>query len=245
MSQVKRIATYSLACVLVLAALVYLFRAHVAWGMVAAGNQFFGGAFAYNLTVADAFYQAAIALDADVPDAWHQRARIDFLHGNFSDALDKINTQIRLHGDSFMASYYIRGLIYGYVRNFPAAEEDFKRFLAWSPHNWAARNDLAWAYFSEGKFQEAADETFISLSANQSNPWILLNHAMAVYNLGYADVAEGELKKAQQIADTMTEAQWAVAYPGNNPAVAPQGLAEFKQTIADNLALVHKRAELR
>jgi tetratricopeptide (TPR) repeat protein len=231
----------ALACLLLLLGLV--FRPHVAWGLVLVGNQFFGGHLPYNLTVADGFYTAALALDSKVPDAWHQRARIAFLNGNFNVARERINTQLALHGDSLMASYYIRGLIEGYSRNFPAAEKDFIHFLTWDPHNWAARNDLAWAYFSEGKFQDAAQITFDSLAENPGNPWILVSHAMTVYNLGYPKVAEGLLIQAQSAVEKLTEADWSHAYPGNNPNIAAQGLREFKQTIANNLALVHNGAE--
>lgn len=72
------------------------------------GNYYFNvyGDGVYDLVRAEKFFYKALELDPRVPDAWHQLARIDFLRGKFRSALDKINWQIELHGDSFMASYY-------------------------------------------------------------------------------------------------------------------------------------------
>lgn len=208
--------------------------------LVEAGNSFFGAAAVYNLSIADALYRTAIYIDPNVPDAWHQRARIAFLRGDFADAREKIDRQLALHGDSLMASYYIRGLIAGYDGRFADAEGDFMKFIAWDKENWAAHNDLAWIYFSQGKFVEAKDQTALALSYAPQNAWLLMMHAMALYNLGEKERAYQELLKAKEAARLLTEGDWSWAYPGNDPAVASQGLAEFRATIDGNLALVHR-----
>lgn len=220
---------------------LFLLRAPIAFGTVRLGNQFFGGTLPYDLRVADMVYQAALFIDPEVPLAWHQRARISFLQGDFDKALSQINTQLEFHGDSFMASYYIRGLIYGYAKNYPMAEKDFLYYLTKNPYSWAGSNDLAWIYFAQGKFEETRDQTAKILIGQPDNPWILMSHAMSVYNLGDTKTALDELLRAKEEAEKLTEAQWSRAYPGNDPAIAPEGLAEFKETIEKNIALVHSK----
>ena len=168
----------------VVAVLIVLFHAQLAWGFVRIGNEFFGGSFPYNLAAADTAYTIALKLDPEVSDAWHQRARISFLRGNLDTALVFINTQIDLHGTSLMSSYYIRGLINGYREDFLPAETDFTTFILWDKTNWAAHNDLAWIFFSQGKFEEAEERSRGGLYIHPKNPWLLTTHAMALYNLG-------------------------------------------------------------
>jgi tetratricopeptide (TPR) repeat protein len=231
-----------LALVCLVLVLGLFFRSQIAWGLVLSGNEFFGGHLPYNLSVADGFYQAALVVDSQVNDAWHQRARIAFLRGDFGIALKRINTQIALHGDSFMASYYIRGLIYGYAHNYPAAEKDFSHFLTWSPHNWAANNDLAWIYFAQGKFKAAAIQSQVGLDVVPGNAWLLVTHGMALYNLGDTTGAQRDLEQAKRSASVLTDDSWTYAYPGNDPAIAIAGLAAFKKTIDKDLELVHNGA---
>ena len=215
-------------------------RALVADAALQVGNQFFGGGMPYNLNVADMSYRTALLLDPNVEDAWHQRARIAFLRGDFKLATTMINTQIELHGDTFMASYYIRGLIAGYAGRYGDAEKDFSKFLEWSPTNWAAANDLAWIYFSQGKFKEAAHWTAQSLKFSPYNPWLLLTNGMSEYNLGNKEKAKEQLVKAKEAAATLTPANWSRSYPGNDPRIALEGLAQFRATIDKNLELVNK-----
>ncbi len=209
------------------------------------GNSFFGGSMPYSLTMADYSYRTALLFDPKVEDAWHQRARIAFLKGNFDDALVKINKQIDLHGDSFMAAYYIRGLIYGYDKQYTNAEKDFLHFLTWDSNNWAANNDLAWIYFAQGKFDQALAQSAKGLAVNPGNAWLLTMHAMSLYNLGKSEKAYEELLEAKKSVEKLTEADWTHSYPGNDPAIAASGLAAFKATIEKNIELVHKALPTR
>ncbi len=220
-------------------------RKEMAPSLVQAGDWFFSEGFSYNVVIADRLYYVAILVDPNVVDAWHQRARIAFLRGDFAVALIAINQQIALHGDSFMASYYIRGLINGYRKEYEAAEADFERFVAWDPTNWAANNDLAWIYFAEGKFVEAKHQAEFGLVHNTANPWLLTTHAMAVYNLGNPMVAAVELAQAREAVANLTVYQWMRAYPGNDPALAQEGLAAFRATIDSDLSLVHSTIQKR
>lgn len=206
------------------------------------GNYFFNvyGDGAYDLNRAERFFKRAIELDPQVPDAWHQLARIDFLRGDFSKALDKINRQIELHGDSFMASYYIRGLIIGYKNkrggeDLDKAEGDFKKFLAWDEKNWAALNDLAWIYFLDKKFSEAEKTARRGLSFNPGNPWLLNTLGAALLNQGRNNEARPILEEAIRNAEKLKVEDWHKAYPGNHPNSALPGIESVKKTISENL----------
>ena len=53
---------------------------------------------AYDLEKAEIYFYRALEINPEIPRVWHQLARIDFLKGNFSGALEKINKQIDVHG---------------------------------------------------------------------------------------------------------------------------------------------------
>lgn len=205
------------------------------------GNHYFGvyGSSGYDVKKAEYYFGKAVEIDPKTPDAWHQYARVAFLRGDFSTAMYRINKQFEERGDELMSSYYIRGLIEGYMKDYPAAEKDFRRFLEWDPHNWAGNNDLSWIYFAQGKFKEAADQSSKGLGGSSPNPWLLVMHAMSMYNLGHKKVAEMELGKARESAQKLTEEQWAHAYPGNDPKIAGKGLTEFRKIIEQDIELVH------
>lgn len=240
MSRAKKIAVGFVGALAALVLCALAFNEAFALSMLRVGNGFFGGALPYSLTMADLSYRSALALDAEVPDAWHQRARIAFLHGDFSAAQWMIDRQIELHGDSFMASYYIRGLINGFAKRYAEAERDFAHFLTWDPLNWAANNDLAWIYFSQGKFMETEAQATHGLSANEGNAWLLMMRAMARFNLGNREGALEDLYAAKERAKLLTEEDWKRAYPGNDPAVSSLGLAELHATIEKNIKLIER-----
>jgi tetratricopeptide (TPR) repeat protein len=194
----------------------------------------------YDVSKAEYYFGKAVEIDPKTPDAWHQYARTAFLRGNYQTALERINMQFKERGDELMASYYIRGLIEGYSKDYSAAEKDFLKFIEWSPNNWAANNDLAWVYFAEGKFKEAKAQTEKGLLGNPNNAWLLVTHGMSAYNLGDKRQAIEDLLKARDAAKNLTEANWSRAYPGNDPQIAGEGLAAFKRAIENDLTLVYK-----
>lgn len=215
------------------------------------GNYYFnvGGSGEYDLEKADQYFKLAIAIDPRVPDAWHQRARIAFLKGNFSDALEKINTQISLHpplmnkwgihGDGLMASYYIRGLIEGYDHQFDKAIPDFEKFISWDNKNWAAYNDLAWIYFQKGDYRKTEEAADRGLALFPENTWLLTMKGVALLNEGRRVDARKVLIRALDKAKALTAEDWERAYPGNDPAIAEQGLAEMRKAIEFNVGLTH------
>jgi tetratricopeptide (TPR) repeat protein len=203
-------------------------------------DMYFGKGNSYNLGRAADLYNKALNVDPLVPHALHQLARIDFLHGDFDSALEKINRQIEIHGTDFMASYYIRGLIHGYRKEFPEAEQDFKTFLEWDPENWAALNDLAWVYFAQGKFSDAKNTAETGLAVNPNSPWLLTMRGMSRYNQGDREGAVVDLGRAKVEASRLEEADWSRAYPGNDPAIASAGLSAMRKAIDDNIERVNR-----
>ncbi len=210
------------------------------------GNHYFDvyGPEDYDVTKAEYYFGLAISIDPTLPDEWHQYARTAFLRGDFSTALERINMQFKMRGDELMASYYIRGLIEAYSKNYPAAEKDFLSYLKSDRNNWAANNDLAWVYFAQGKYIEVVQRIHgIATTAASPNPWLLTMDAMALYNLGNTKDAYKELLQARAAVATLTDADWSRAYPGNDPAIAGVGLAAFHQTIEDDIALVENASK--
>ncbi|MBI2108958.1 MAG: hypothetical protein HYT93_02125 [Parcubacteria group bacterium] len=203
------------------------------------GNYYFnvGGSGKYDLDRAAEYFNKALGVDPNVSDAWHQLARIDFLRGDFDGALEKINTQIELHGDSLMSSYYIRGLIYGYTKEYEKAEKNFLKFFEWDRNNWAVYNDLAWIYFQQGNYEKTRQTAEGGLAHFPNNPWLLNMTALAHMNLGNNEKAKIYFQKALFWAETLTESDWHRAYPGNDPNVAGQGVYEMKEAIRFNINL--------
>lgn len=206
------------------------------------GNYYFNvsGLGVYDLKKAEKHFERALKIDPNVPDAWHQLARIDFLRGNFADATAKINKQIEIHGDSFMASYYIRGLINGYTGNLKEAEADFKKFLSWDKTNWAVHNDLAWVYFKRGDYKKVEIIAKEGLTFDKNNPWLLTSLGASLLNQGKKSEAKKIFENAQIAAEALTEKDWNKAYPGNDPRMASSGLVAMKKTIEYNLELSKK-----
>lgn len=90
---------------------------------------------AYDVHAAAYFFQQALRLDPSLLYIHHEIARIYFLRGDFYDAITQIDIQIAEHGSSTPNSYYIRGLIEGYMGDYADSAKDYETFLASDPHN--------------------------------------------------------------------------------------------------------------
>lgn len=189
----------------------------------------------YDINRAQYFFQKAAALDPKYPYLYHELARISFLRGQYQLALAQINFQISMHGNSEPNSYYVRGLIEGYMGDYTAAVNDYAHFLQFDPNDWAAMNDDAWVLLKAQRFQDAANITAKGLALESNNPWLLNSRATALYELHHYADALAAAQKAQSAVATLTGAQWSHAYPGNDPAIAGEGLASFRQAVADNV----------
>ena len=189
----------------------------------------------YDVDRAERFFVSAMARDPDLPLVRHELARAYFLKGDFPKALGFINAQIALHGDEFPNTYYVRGLILGYMGNYDAAISDYRHFLRSEPRNWAAITDYAWVLLKADRPEDALRATAGGLAEFPDNPWLLNTNAIALFELGFSEAAYAQASRALLSSESITSEEWLRAYPGNDPAIAPQGIAAFKKAIGDNI----------
>jgi tetratricopeptide (TPR) repeat protein len=198
-------------------------------------RHFTARAHAYDIDKAEYFYQQAAALDIDTPYLFHELARIAFLRGDFSRALALINIQIEKFGDAAPNSYYVRGLIEGYVGDYAAARTDYAYFLQKDPNNWAAMNDYAWILLKASDPEEALRVTARGTSIYPQNPWLLNSLAIAQYELGSLEDAHMTAQRAVMAAQAVTKEQWLTAYPGNDPESAGEGILALQRSALENM----------
>lgn len=200
------------------------------------GNYYFGGG-AYDIGKAEKYLLQASGIDQSLPGLHYQLARIYFINGNFYKALEEINKEIELYPD-FKRSHYVRGLIHGYTYMFPEAESDFKEFLKWKPNSWAGNNDLAWIFFQQGKYAETRDVALAGLAIAPDNVWLLNSLGLALLNTNDKNGAREAFEKALVVIESMSEKDWGVAYPGNDPKIYGKGFSKMKESIEQNLSLL-------
>ncbi len=203
--------------------------------LIAKGNFYFNGG-AYDLDKAAKFYKAAAFVGGKSSYPRYQLARVYFLKTDYKDGLKEINKALALNPENKRA-FYIRGLINGYAENYQAAAEDFQKFIAWAPKEWAGYNDLAWAYYEGKDYQNAVDAALKGLEVVPNNAWLLNGLGVSLQALGKSDEAKVALDRAAEIAKKMTPADWKVAYPGNDAQTAEWDLAQFKTDVNYNLNL--------
>ena len=189
----------------------------------------------YDLNRAEDFFYRAAALDPHLPYVWHELARISFLHGNLPKALAQINIQIDNEGDQTPNSYYVRGLIEGYMEDYADSERDYAHFIQFDPHDWAGVNDYAWVLLKDHKPQEADSAIALVLSYASNNPWLLNSDAIALSELGSTTGARARIDAAAVAVAKLSPGDWSYAYPGNDPAIASQGLAAFRAAVLQNM----------
>ena len=189
----------------------------------------------YDIDLADYYFRQAELRDPTILYLHHELARISFLRGDFPRAMEQINYQIAEHGDATPNSYYIRGLIEGFMGAYGPSAKDYEHFLTFDSHNWAAINDYAWVLLKAGRAKDAEIATADGIIYFPDNPWLLNNNATALYELKKYPEALISAQKASVAVQNLTEAQWLHAYPGNDPLIAAQGLASFKKAVGDNM----------
>ena len=189
----------------------------------------------YDIGRAERFFVSAMARNPDLPLVRHELARVYFLQGDFAKALGFINAQIALHGDEFVNTYYVRGLILGYMGNYDAAIADYRHFLRSELNNWAAITDYAWVLLKADRPEDALRATAGGLAEFPDNPWLLNTNAIALFELGFTEAAYAQASRALLASESITSEEWLRAYPGNDPMIAAQGISVFKKAIADNI----------
>jgi tetratricopeptide (TPR) repeat protein len=199
----------------------------------------------YDLAIAQAYFEKAIQEDPkSEPLLWYQSGRIDFLEGDFDQALKKFQMQLELFGDAVPSVHYMIGLTYGYKArqtgssaDWQKAEEGFEKAIEHFGKAPWPYVDLAWLYFSQGKFAEMKPLLEKSFLVESNNPWLLNMYGLALLNTGDKELAHEYFLFAQDEAALLTVEDWAKSYPGNNPELWDDGLLEFQTLIAKNVAL--------
>jgi tetratricopeptide (TPR) repeat protein len=199
----------------------------------------------YDIERAKYFYAEAYALDPLQPYIHHQRARIAFLEGRFAAAMALIDEQIHLFGTTTPNSYYVRGLIEGFIGQYDAAASDYETYLSFDPHNWAALNDYIWVLLKAERVEKAREVAAYALVFFPDNPWLLNSHAIALFETGEVEPALDAARRATVAFDSLTEAEWLHAYPGNDPLVAGKGVATARQSALDNMHRIEAALALR
>lgn len=194
----------------------------------------------YDIARAANFFYEAEKLDPSLLYVHHELARVYFLRGDFGDALMQIDTQIAEHGDKTPNSYYVRGLIEGYMGDYADSAKDYEHFLKFDPHDWAGINDYAWVLLKAERAKDAEAATAEGLKYFPSNPWLLNTNAIALYESGRMKKALAPAQAAVAAGAKLTEAEWLHAYPGNDPQIAGAGIAAFRAAAQANVHMIEQ-----
>lgn len=205
----------------------------------------------YDLVKARAHFEAVIAENPrGNAEVWYQLGRIDFLEGDFSAAIERFKTQIEYFGDTQPAAHYMLGLTYAYrargnphASDWQRAEKSFLHFNSLAPMAPWSRVDLAWIYFSQGKYQEMIPVLEEGLMYNSTNPWLLNMYGLALLNTDDIVRAQDAFAEAHEYASVLTVSEWGASYPGNDPASWEEGLVSFREVIAHNLEVTRARMQ--
>ena len=192
----------------------------------------------YDIERAQRLFQTTLKYDPNFPMANHELARIAFLKGDFLRALSFMNVEFKVNPHPSPSSYYVRALIEGYMQDYSAAAADYEAYFKVAPANWAGINDYSWVLLKMNLPQAAHDALNWGLKQWPNNAWLLANDATALYELGRFKDAKAVAVKAQTEVAKLTTADWLIAYPGNDPLLAPAGLAAFKQSAQENLSKI-------
>ena len=213
------------------------------------GDSYFGGSAGNDLFCAKRAYEKALEIDYKAnAHVLYQLGRIDFLEGKFSRAIFKFSRQVEYFGDILPSVYYMLGLTYGYRATETESDEDwaeaevsFEKYLELVPESSWAITDLAWLYFSQGKFQEMKDLVKEGIKLYPEHPWLLNMYGLAHLNTGDPQSAYTYFKKSLYVAEGLSPTDWGMSYPGNDPQSWGKGLSEMKEAIQKNLTLAEKQ----
>lgn len=189
----------------------------------------------YDVDKAEEYLEEAYKLDPTYLAVNHELARIAFLKGHFGTALEHIDKEIGMHGESLPNSYYIRGLIQGYRGEYHEAALDYAVYLKHDPTNWAAINDYAWVLLKAGRTEDALLAVRTGLAYFPDNPWLLNSESIALYELKQYEESIFSALKASSAAENISAEDWLRAYPGNDPRIAEAGVASLRSAISDNM----------
>lgn len=208
------------------------------------GLYYYGGG-SYDINIARRNFEKSLAhSDGTQPFAHLELARTYFIVGDFSSALREVNAELELYPEHNRA-HYVKGLIYGFRKQYVLAEEEFKTYIRNEEYpTWAPYNDLAWVYFAQGEYENASNTAWKGMQHTIQPPfsaWLENSYAVAQMNLRHYEVAEKYFLLAQTNFAAMTPAQWGVSYAGNNPADYEDGLEQARAAVLENLGIVHTK----
>jgi tetratricopeptide (TPR) repeat protein len=192
----------------------------------------------HDAAVAEYFFTQAVRLDPSYSLAYQQLARLHFLRSDFSGALTEINEAIHLQGDEYPSAFYIRGLIEGFTGDYANAANDYQHFLRLQPKSWAGSNDYAWVLMKAYRYSDAVKALETGLANYPDNAWLLNSYAIALYESGHKDAAKDVALRAKTAVQKLTPTDWSFANPGNDPAIASEGIQTFKTATLANLDII-------
>lgn len=203
----------------------------------------------YDLVTAQYYYEQEIARAPKENNLlWYQSGRVDFINGDFDNAIEKFDKQIEYFGDEIPNVHYMIGLTYGYkarktddVAHWRLAEEAFGKSIEFFYEAPWPRVDLAWIYFAQGKYEQMKPVLEEGFLYEANNPWLLNMYGLALLNTGDKDMAHEYFTFAKEIAGKMTVSNWGRSYPGNDPESWEEGLNEFKELIQKNIDLTEQQ----
>lgn len=219
-------------------------------GAFALGNYYFNQdsdpAGPYDLEKAKKYYRQALREDpAGHAMAWYQLGRVYYIQGHLYSAIYNFEQQIKYFGDTVPNVHYMLGLSYSYralrtedEADWQQAEVGFLEFMKYAPTSPWPRVDLAWVYFSQGKYDEMVPILEVGLEHYPDQVWLLNTYGLALLNLGNREAAKAVFEKALTNYKTLTVEDWAAAYSGNDPQHWNRNFELFGETIKYNLSLL-------
>ncbi len=219
--------------VMILIGFLIFFRTYIG---LTVGNYFFGEGKYYSTEIADIAYAWAGFKQAPVQYLAYQRGRIAFIEGRHNQAIWFFDKELEFFPGSDQ-SYYMLGLTYGFMHREFNGIEAFEVFIGRHPDNWPARNDLAWLYFRIGALEEAYRVILPAAQMYAGTPWVENTYGVILLNQGKKKEAHEAFLRGLETLNEMSEEDWGIAYPGNNPEVYGQGLEEMKESFRKNIKL--------
>lgn len=195
----------------------------------------------YDVARAKELYFVAARKNPDHPGLQHQLARIDFLEGNYVRGLKRINREIRMHGEENPNALYVKALLLGFNGRYGKAAAVYEKYFSMTPANWGAINDYSWVLLKADQPELALEALEWGLSQWPESPWLLHNKAIALYELRRYEEAADAAHGASRGITALTEEDWLLAYPGNDPMLAPEGLNSFRNAVLGNQVKILER----
>ncbi len=188
----------------------------------------------YDIRRAGKYLDKTQQIDTVYPHIHHHLARLYFLRGQFEQALSHINTELLITAEPMPSSYYVKGLIEGFMGSYQNAALSYEQFLKSDPNNWAGLNDYAWVLLRGNRPHEALTVLNRALETHPKNPWLLNSKTTALFELKRYPEALEVAALAKEESLKMNEETWWAAYPGNDPNTTAAGILTLQNAARFN-----------